>query len=411
MVSGRSLLALFALSAPASAFRQGQSGRRWVIRSVCGQRRWAAAAATGAYQQELEAALRVVDAASSAALALQDTIVDQQAAVSKADKDGTGFGVSPVTVADFTVQAVILDVLRFQFPNDRFIAEESSAQLLEAGESTTAEVVRQFAKWRRADPLPALAAASSDADRTRVCEALDLGTSGCADGWSATGRTWVLDPIDGTKGFLRGQQFCVALALLDQGSPVLGVLGCPNLGSERARPSPDADVETSPPGALFWAVQGRGAHARSLPVDAHEDARISVDRTRPADQLVRCESFERAHSSHGRSAQVADELGLSAPALRMDGQGKYGVLARGEGHVFMRLPRAGYIENVWDHAAGAIVIEEAGGLVTDSAGNKLDFSQGDKLSANVTGIVATCGGELHERILASLAANPDVDQA
>ena len=38
------------------------------------------------------------------------------------------------------------------------------------------------------------------------CAALDLGLSGAAEGWSATGRTWVLDPIDGTKGFLRGDQ-------------------------------------------------------------------------------------------------------------------------------------------------------------------------------------------------------------
>ena len=46
--------------------------------------------------------------------------------------------------------------------------------------------------------------------RTR-CAALDLGLSGTVDGWSATGRTWVLDPIDGTKGFLRGDQYAICL--------------------------------------------------------------------------------------------------------------------------------------------------------------------------------------------------------
>ena len=44
------------------------------------------------------------------------------------------------------------------------------------------------------------------------CAALDLGLGGAADGWSATGRTWVLDPIDGTKGFLRGDQYAVCIA-------------------------------------------------------------------------------------------------------------------------------------------------------------------------------------------------------
>jgi len=45
----------------------------------------------------------------------------------------------------------------------------------------------------------------------------------------ASGRHWVLDPIDGTKGFLRGDQYAIALALLDEGKVVLGVLACPNL--------------------------------------------------------------------------------------------------------------------------------------------------------------------------------------
>jgi len=41
--------------------------------------------------------------------------------------------------------------------------------------------------------------------------------------------TWILDPIDGTKGFIRGEHFCVALGLAHDGRPVLGVLGCPNM--------------------------------------------------------------------------------------------------------------------------------------------------------------------------------------
>ncbi|MEA5469572.1 inositol monophosphatase family protein [Spirulina sp. 06S082] len=54
-------------------------------------------------------------------------------------------------------------------------------------------------------------------------------------------------------------------------------------------------------------------------------------------------------------------------------------------------------ENIWDHAAGAIVLEEAGGRVTDLDGKPLDFSLGEKLTAN-RGILAS-NGVIHDRAL------------
>jgi len=40
---------------------------------------------------------------------------------------------------------------------------------------------------------------------------------------------WTIDPIDGTKGFLRGEQYAVCLSFLVDGNPIVGVIGCPNL--------------------------------------------------------------------------------------------------------------------------------------------------------------------------------------
>jgi 3'-phosphoadenosine 5'-phosphosulfate (PAPS) 3'-phosphatase len=60
-------------------------------------------------------------------------------------------------------------------------------------------------------------------------------------------------------------------------------------------------------------------------------------------------------------------------------------------HCYACLHRWGYRENIWDHVAGAVVIEEAGGKVTDSNGFKLDFSLGAALPPHVSGIVATSG--------------------
>lgn len=63
---------------------------------------------------------------------------------------------------------------------------------------------------------------------------------------------WALDPIDGTKGFLRGEQFAVCLALIVDGQVQVGVMGCPNLPVD----AKDKDGEK---GCLFITVKGQGA--------------------------------------------------------------------------------------------------------------------------------------------------------
>jgi 3'(2'), 5'-bisphosphate nucleotidase len=111
-------------------------------------------------------------------------------------------------------------------------------------------------------------------------------------------------------------------------------------------------------------------------------------------ELVLCESFEPSHSDHGASARVAAALGTTAPPLRLDSMAKYGLLARGCGDVYVRLPQRGYTERVWDHAPGALILREAGGAVTDASGLPLDFSLGATLAAN-KGVIAAADKQLH----------------
>jgi len=59
-----------------------------------------------------------------------------------------------------------------------------------------------------------------------------------------------------------------------------------------------------------------------------------------------------------------------------------------------------YVEKIWDHAAGFILVEEAGGKVTDLNGNPLDFSQGKTLAKN-KGIIAT-NGKLHDIVISAV---------
>lgn len=294
---------------------------------------------------------------------------------------------SPVTVADFAAQAVVSHYLMAAFPDDPLVAEEDSHLLRENGNEEIRQAV--FNRVKRIIP---------DLTGNRVLEAIDRGS---ADGGSK-GRFWALDPVDGTKGFMRGDQYAVALALVENGKVVLGVLGCPNLPLNNRNPN-------DPSGCLFVGVRGEGATMRTL--ESPEEQRVQVTKATDPSEAVICESYESSHSSHEASAQLFRLLGVKNPPLRLDGQCKYGVVAAGNASVYLRIPLKGtYREAIWDHAAGAIIVEEAGGKVTDTDGKSLDFSLGRRLLNN-RGILAT-NGRLHAPVLEAvqklIAEQPDV---
>lgn len=288
---------------------------------------------------------------------------------------------SPVTVADFASQALVAEMLARELPRDVLVAEEDSAELRhEDGAEVAAGVAAEVA-----------AALGRQTSKAEVCAWIDRGAHDPIPGDPLSPRAfWTLDPIDGTKGFLRREQYAVALAYLVDGQVELGVLACPGLSLE----------DEGEPGLVLVARRGGGTwlHSESgdgLSRKAHVAAFTGFAEARF------CEAVEAAHSDQTLSVVVARELGIVRPPLRMDSQAKYAVLARGDAAVYLRLPtRADYREKIWDHAAGALVVTEAGGRVTDVDGRELDFSQGRTLAAN-RGVVAT-GGADHERVLAVL---------
>ena len=325
------------------------------------------------YEREREFALSALRTAAVICRAVQAQI--DPGRLDKADK-------SPVTVADLAVQAAVSRLLAEQFPADPLVAEETADELrTPAWAAIRGRVVERVA-----------AALGQRADEGTVLGWIDRGQhSG-----GAAGRFWTLDPVDGTKGFLRRGQYAVALALIVDGRPQLGGLACPNLPE---RIDPAAETPPNGAGALFIATRGRGAEMHGLAGAGP----VSPLRVSPADpdQARCCESVEAAHSSHDDAARVTQAVGLTRPGLRLDSQAKYAVVARGEAALYFRLsPNREYREKIWDHAAGALVVEEAGGRVTDVEGRPLDFSQGRLLTRN-TGIVASNGG-LHERVLAAI---------
>jgi len=325
------------------------------------------------YESERDTAVEIVAEVCKLTRRVQEGIVAAGDAVTKPDR-------SPVTLADLAAQVVVSSRLAHSFPGDALLAEEDSAALADSTEMSA----HVFDQARRH-------IASLQAED--LAGALDRGDYR----GGGTGRYWVLDPIDGTKGFLRGDQYAIALALVVDGSVTVGVLGCPNL--------PDAPPGTGT-GGLFSAVRSGGAVSHELGGDLR--SAIHVDGVSDPARAVVCESVEAAHASHSVQAGIAHRLGITAPPYRIDSQCKYAVVARGEAEIYLRLPRdASYREKVWDHAAGSLIIEEAGGRVSDLDGRPLDFSQGRLLGTH-RGIVAT-NGTLHEQVLAACRAELGLD--
>jgi 3'(2'), 5'-bisphosphate nucleotidase len=276
---------------------------------------------------------------------------------------------SPVTVADFAVQALIARRLAEQLPGSTLIGEENAEALrLEEGIATLDQIT-DFVR-----------SAIKDATPEEVCGLIDRGSGEPPETF------WTLDPIDGTKGFLRREQYAVALALVRDGKVDLGVLGCPELLG----------------GSIYIAIRGQGTWFK--PADRSNDWKRLAVSTRSSGSDARIlRSVEKSHTNVDEIGQLAANLGTTAAPIGMDSQAKYAVLAAGDGDVLLRLlspSRPDYREKIWDQAAGSIVIEEAGGRITDLDGKPLDFSHGRTLAKN-RGIVAT-NGRLHDAVLESL---------
>ncbi len=320
---------------------------------------------------EQQAAIQAVRTASGVCRTVQQGLVTADT-LQKKDR-------SPVTVADFASQAVVCAKLAQAFPDDPVVGEEDAKTLREDSQAA----IRQAVVDHVAMGMGTLV------DPDQVMDWIDRGAAEVGGTGSTPPRFWTLDPIDGTKGFLRGEQYAVALALIESGQVVLGVLGCPNL--------PLGDQT----GALLVAVRGRGASVMPL-WDADQPGRpVHVSQVIDPSAARFCESVESGHSSHGDAVNVAKRLGITADSVRMDSQAKYATVAQGQASIYLRLPtRAGYVEKIWDHAAGWIVVTEAGGRVTDIHGRPLDFTHGRTLDAN-QGIVAT-NGPIHDAVVAAI---------
>ncbi|KOS19486.1 hypothetical protein ESCO_000835 [Escovopsis weberi] len=361
------------------------------------------------FHKELEAAEHIVLQAA----ALTKKVLSSVQELSKADA-------SPVTVADFAAQALIIGSLRRAFPRDAFVGEEDAAAL-RADPALRARVVELV----RAAGAAGVAAVSED----EVLEWIDLGGKGRG---GRQGRFWVMDPVDGTATFLRGEQYAVALALVEDGREVLGVVCCPNLRPRGGRVREDS-VDEGGMGVMISAVRGQGAMLRVL-ADTTAAAAATTTTTstsggggggggggrvagvlpepQPLPRLeaprdlagVHIVDYERAAAvaaatgAKGVGERLAERMGAAYPGTRVwSSHVRYAALALGGGHVLLRVPKPGASSYIWDHAGAQLIFREMGGKVTDLEGNEIDFGRGRELQGN-WGLLATVG-DIHGEVL------------
>jgi 3'(2'), 5'-bisphosphate nucleotidase len=184
-------------------------------------------------------------------------------------------------------------------------------------------------------------------------------------------RMWIVDPIDGTRGFARKNgEFSVMIALLDQGQAVVGVVLEPVSGR----------LTYATRGGGCWRRDGKDSTAQRCQVRPIQDIKEAV-----------------LTQSHTRTpSRQASLVALLQPARVLETYSagiKLAQVARGEADVYLNTyPQV----NDWDICAGHILVEEAGGQLSDLQGQPIHYGQEPGQRA---GLLAS-NGRLHEQVLA-----------
>ena len=267
-------------------------------------------------QKELEAAVGLARYAS-------ESILDHYSREIVAEqKLGVDAYYEPVTVADRAASRIIVEGLAAEFPDDGILSEE-------------------------------------EADNANVR--------------LSKRRVWIIDPIDGTAGFVKKDgDFAVQIGLAIDGEPALGVVMLPFYN------------------VLYRAVKGEGAFAEFADEEPKE-----LKASSESDSEKMTLAFSRNHPSKGIQAIIAGFNFQNAIQRGSIGL-KVGLIAERQADAYIHLsPRT----KVWDTCAPQIILEEAGGVLTDLFGEKYRYDR-ENLQ-NHGGIVAT-NGAAHEEVIARL---------
>lgn len=362
------------------------------------------------YHRELEAAVDVVERACRICVDVKKSLYSSEGRIVEKNDN------TPVTVADFGVQALVSLELSKVFPSIPLVAEEDS------------DFVRSNNLVDSVVSVVTDKASSNDKPLTNVdvLEAIDRGKNAIVYG-TRPATYWVLDPIDGTRGFLKGSEalYVVGLALVVEGDIVLGVMGCPNW-KEASSYNSTIDVQGSESmpsrsGILMVAHVGCGTWARQLSDLMGVSAKVPngwtrcfVDGCHLVPKARFCISDSQTWESVPLSAffsATSDADGVSDKEILLlptccGSLCKYLMVASGRASVFILRARAQTIIKAWDHAVGIICVREAGGKVTDWKGSDIDLAA-DQVERRILfpsmGVLVS-NGTIHNRILEMISS-------
>ena len=267
------------------------------------------------YDRELKTAVELARAAGAAILDLYEGPINVEQKTSADD-------IEPVTQADRIANELIVNGLKREFPNDGILAEES------------VDTKRRLEK----------------------------------------SRVWMVDPLDGTNGFIDGNgDFAVQIGLTEEGECVLGVVYQPL------------------PGVLYRAVRGEGTWIERPQFDpgrAHVSDKTDLSNMRIA--------ASRSHRSP-RMNKVVERFGFREEIQRGSVGIKIGLLIEQQCDLYIHLSSR---TKQWDTCAPEVILTEAGGRLTDLFGYPLNYNVPDVQNRN--GLVAS-NGATHDQIIANLA--------
>ncbi|XP_056172098.1 putative PAP-specific phosphatase, mitochondrial isoform X1 [Syzygium oleosum] len=255
-----------------------------------------------------------------------------------------------------------------------------------------------------------------------VLEAIDRGGKNDFSMGSQPASYWVLDPIDGTRGFLKGREslYVVGLALVVGGEVVSGAMGCPNWQQDLSNVTNDGlqeyEISNARSEIIMVSHVGCGTWTKRLP------PQLSNTSAKEA-YWTRCfvDGFSAVHEARFciPESQTWETLPLSTSVkARMEtdtpGGGKivllptccgslckYMMVASGRASTYILRTRTQTSIKAWDHAAGMICVHEAGGKVTDWEGSQIHLAAdaAERRIIFARGGVIVSNGNLHDKIL------------